>query len=106
MRTTLLICALILVSAFDFEKERIRNSYKEIAQRVNSLKTTWKATAYDRDFKPLLGAFLDGAVSLPEKKFTKKNGDLPESFEIDFEKSTITTKGYFDSKTAELKIKY
>ena len=81
MRTTLLVCALILVSAFDFEKERIRNSYKEIAQRVNSLKTTWKATAYDRDFKPLLGAFLDGAVSLPEKKYTKKNGDLPESFD-------------------------
>jgi hypothetical protein len=33
-----------------------------------------------------------------------KDTDLPESFEIDFEKSTITTKGYFDPKTAELKI--
>ena len=33
-----------------------------------------------------------------------KDTDLPESFEIDFEKSTMTTKGFFDPKTAELEI--
>ena len=54
------------------EIERISHSYDKIAKTVNSLKTTWKATTYKKDYKPLLGAFLDGAVSLPEKKFQKK----------------------------------
>ena len=40
----------------------------EIAQKVNRLKTTWTATEYKRDYKPLLGAILDGLQNLPEKK--------------------------------------
>ena len=33
-----------------------------------------------------------------------KDADLPESFSIDFAKSTLLTKGYFDTATGELAI--
>ena len=81
MKAALLIIAFISVSSFVSKREFIRNNYKEIAKTVNSLKTTWKATTYDRDFKPLLGAILDDIVPLPEKKFKLKNNDLPESYD-------------------------
>ena len=32
------------------------------------MKTTWKATVYERDYKPLLGAILDGLENLPLKE--------------------------------------
>ena len=63
------------------ERGRISNSYDSIAKTVNSMKTTWKATTYKKDYTPLLGAFLDGGESLPEKKMRKKNYKLPESFD-------------------------
>lgn len=81
MRTILLIISFIYVFSFAPQREFIRNNYKEIAKTVNSLKTTWKATSYDRDFKPLLGAILDDIAPLPEKKFKLKNNDLPESYD-------------------------
>ena len=43
----------------------------EIAKKVNRLKTTWKATEYKRDYKPLLGEILEGGTPLPEKQFTQ-----------------------------------
>ena len=81
MRTTLLIIALIFVSAYEEEREFIRNNFEEIAQKVNSLKTTWKATVYKRNFKPLLGALLEEPVPLPKKTFQKKIVNLPESYD-------------------------
>ena len=81
MRTTLLIIAFIYVSSYVPQREFTKNSYREIAKTVNSLKTTWKATAYNRDFKPLLGAILEDVVPLPKKKFELKKNDLPESYD-------------------------
>ena len=62
-----------------FNKETHRQA--EIARKVNRLKTTWTATEYKRDYKPLLGAILDGEVRLPEKKFTEVRNDLPEQYD-------------------------
>ena len=49
------------------ERKSISHSYSEIADEVNKLQTTWKATTYKRDYTPLLGAILDGGMTLPEK---------------------------------------
>ena len=57
-----------------------RETQAEIAKRINKLNTTWKATVYNRDFKPLLGAFLEGGPVLPEKTFTETNA-LPEEYD-------------------------
>ena len=85
MRTKLLTIFIILISAFNSEKNPIHIFYKEIAEKVNSLNTTWKATTYNRNFNRLLLTFRDdnnnNAVSLPEKKFEKKNYNLPESYD-------------------------
>ena len=85
MRTKLLIIFIILISDFNSEKNPIHIFYKEIAEKVNSLNTTWKATTYNRNFNRLLLTFRDdnnnNAVSLPEKKFEKKNYNLPESYD-------------------------
>ena len=85
MRTKLLIIFIILISAFNSEKNPIHIFYKEIAEKVNSLNTTWKATTYNRNFNRLLLTFRDdnnnNAVFLPEKKFEKKNYNLPESYD-------------------------
>ena len=85
MRTKLLIIFIILISAFNSEKNPIHIFYKEIAENVNSLNTTWKATTYNRNFNRLLLTFRDdnnnNAVSLPEKKFEKKKYNLPESYD-------------------------
>ena len=62
-------------------REEIPHSYEEIANEVNKLKTTWKATTYKRDYKPLLGAILDGLEGLPEKKFKQINADLPDEYD-------------------------
>ena len=66
---------------FKRERESISHSYSEIAKRVNNMKTTWKATTYKRDYTPLLGAYLNEVIPLPEKKFSKKKLNLPESFD-------------------------
>ena len=63
------------------ERERIPHNYAKIAKKVNKLKTTWKATKYDRDYAPLLGAILDGGESLPEKTFETRNLNLPDNFD-------------------------
>ena len=52
---------------------------KQIAQKVNKLRTTWKATEYERDYRPLLGS-LEGGVRLPQK-FMKPRNDLPENYD-------------------------
>ena len=55
---------------------------KEIENRVNKLRTTWKATTYERDIRGLIGTFLEDRNPLPEKKtFMTKDDDLPESFD-------------------------
>ena len=82
MKTTLFILLLVIVSSFD-QRETIKNSYSQIAAKVNSLKTTWKARAYERDYKPLLGSILNGIENLPEKKFLKKNKlNLPDEYDL------------------------
>lgn len=71
-----------------FWKKRISNNevkgdrIKEIAHKVNKLRTTWQATVYDRDYKPLLGAFLHGGEKLEEKEFKEINANLPENFDL------------------------
>ena len=64
------------------EREEIPNSYSLIAQKVNELNTTWKATTYKRDYKPLLGTILDGLEGLPEKKFKQINNALPSEYDL------------------------
>ena len=82
MRTALLIFSLLFISIFaQFPEDKIPHTYKEIAEKVNSLKTTWKATPYERDFRPLLGTIMNGEIKLPEKKFENKVLNLPESFD-------------------------
>ena len=63
------------------EKEEIPESHEEIAKKVNELKTTWTATVYKRDFKPLLGAILEGGPILPEKKTFTETNALPEEYD-------------------------
>ena len=63
------------------ERQTIPHSYAKIAKTVNKLKTTWKAKKYSKDYAPLLGAILDGGLSLPEKTFEAPNLSLPESFD-------------------------
>ena len=60
---------------------RVTHRQAEIAQKVNRLRTTWQATEYERDYKPLLGAILDGLEQLPEKQFTHKLEALPENYD-------------------------
>jgi cathepsin B len=62
-------------------KEEIENSYEEIAKKVNKLNSTWKATIYKKNYKPLLGSILDGLENLPEKKFKNKNFQLPDEYD-------------------------
>ena len=63
------------------QREMIPHTYDEIANTVNKMKTTWKAKTYERNFKPLLGAILDGGESLPEKTFKQNKFKLPDSFD-------------------------
>lgn len=53
---------------------------REIADKVNRLKTTWKAQAYDKDLKPFLGAYL-GHNILKQKEIKERN-DLPEHYDL------------------------
>ena len=53
----------------------------EIAKKVNRLRTTWQATEYKRDYKPLLGAILDGLEQLPEKEFKQQLKALPTNYD-------------------------
>ena len=63
------------------ERPTIPHSYEEIANHVNSLKTTWTATTYKKDYTPLLGAILDGLENLPEKTFKESNANLPDEYD-------------------------
>ena len=67
---------------FKSKRDSSSHDYSEIAKIVNNMKTTWKATTYKRDYTPLLGALLDESNPLPEKKFSVKKLNLPESFDI------------------------
>ena len=94
MRTLFLI-ALLIVATIErphfmdplkkknFKKmpEKIPHSYDLIAEEVNNMKTTWKVTTYKKDYRPLLGAILDGGMELPKKTFKETNLNLPESFD-------------------------
>lgn len=65
------------------EEESYTTRQKELAKRVNKLRTTWTATEYERDYTPLLGAFLHGGEKLAEKRFfTTSLKDLPENFDL------------------------
>ena len=63
------------------ERQTIPHSYEEIANHVNNLKTIWKATTYEKDYTPLLGAILDGLENLIEKTFKESNSDLPDEYD-------------------------
>ncbi len=60
-------------------EEYYTTKQKQIAQKVNKLRTTWKATEYERDYRPLLGS-LEGGIRLPTK-FMKPRNDLPENYD-------------------------
>ena len=82
MRTTLFLFSLLFLSIFaQLPQDRTPHSYKEIAEKINNMKTTWKATAYERDFRPLLGTIMEGEVPLPKKEFKNKILNLPESYD-------------------------
>lgn len=53
---------------------------REIADKINRLKTTWTAQAYERDLRPTLGAYL-GHHILKKKEIQERN-DLPESYDL------------------------
>ena len=63
------------------EPNEVTHRHAKIARKVNKMKTTWKATVYERDYKPLLGAILDGLENLPEKKFKTRNANLPDNYD-------------------------
>ena len=63
-------------------KESISTIQKDIAKIINKLNTTWTATEYNRDYKPLLGAILNGPQILPEKKFKSLNINLPDEYDL------------------------
>ena len=77
MKSTFLIFCLLTISVLSKYHD-----CKRIAEQVNNLKTTWKATEYSRNYEPLLGAILDFPSSLPQKKFNKVNLNLPENFDL------------------------
>ena len=63
------------------EKQSILTQ-KEIAKIVNKLNTTWTASEYKRDYKPLLGVILNDSKRLPEKEFTSLNINLPDEYDL------------------------
>ena len=73
MKTTFFIFALSFIFIFaQLPKDKIPHTYKEIAEKVNNLKTTWKAIPYERDFRPLLGTIMDGEIPMIKKTFENK----------------------------------
>lgn len=77
MRTVALI-VLLAIASCAFNRQR----QQEIVDKVNKLRTTWKAAVYPRDIKPLLGTLRDGnEVQLPLKTFDKIRDDLPEEYD-------------------------
>ena len=93
MQKTFLILALLVITSchhhhhhFHYRHNHKKESFsrlKKIAEEVNSRHTTWTATEYERDYEPLLGAYLEGGEELPKKTFDSKNfKDLPENFDL------------------------
>jgi cathepsin B len=59
------------------------SNFNDIAKKVNSLKTTWKADEkISRDFTPLLGVLPNWREHLPPRKIFESYKDLPESFDL------------------------
>lgn len=58
--------------------------HEKIVNKVNKLRTTWKAKLNTRDIKPLLGAWPETEdTALPEKvTFQTATNDLPESYDL------------------------
>ena len=83
MRTThLLFFILSFISIFaHLPQDKIPLTYKEIAEKVNKMNTTWKANVYERDFTPLLGTIMEGEIQLPKKEFKNKILNLPENYD-------------------------
>lgn len=75
----LLLLALLSLSLCETYIER----HQKIADKVNRLKTTWRAQASTESLRPLLGAWEDkDANRLPEKVFaTELNDELPEEYD-------------------------
>ena len=71
MKIILILLGLITISLNSFnERELIPHTYEEIAKEVNELKTTWKAKAYRKNYKPALGSIIEGLEKLPKKYFS------------------------------------
>ena len=61
----------------------ICSNFKEIAKKVNSRKTTWKADEnISRDFTPLLGVLPDWRNHLPPPLKIKYPLKAPETFDL------------------------
>ena len=62
---------------------------RDLVNKINSLKTTWKAELYPIDIKPLLGVLLDSEtnefqkerISIPSRNITPIK-DLPENYDL------------------------
>ena len=82
MKIVLILLGLITISLNSFnERELIPHTYEEIAKEVNELKTTWKAKAYRKNYKPALGSIIEGLEKLPKKYFKDVDAGLPESYD-------------------------
>ena len=98
MRTLLIFALLFISTLSQLPQDKTPHSYEEIAQKVNSLKTTWKATSYERDFRPLLGTILDVDNLIPEKNSIIKSLTYPK---ISTQEKNIPTAN--QSKKCEIK---
>ena len=77
MKSTIIPTLLALV----FTSFNTVDKTMKIVNKVNKLRTTWKAEPYYRDIRPLLGARRDDKHRLPLKDI-KVSDDLPESFDV------------------------
>ena len=70
MKQVLILIELLAILLCEINRELIPHTYEEIAKEINELKTSWKAKAYRKNYKPLLGAILE--VLLFDYIFNKK----------------------------------
>ena len=71
-----------LLKEIGLQEESISSHHKNIAKLINEINTTWTATEYNRDYKPLLGTILNGPQILPKKQFSNLNINLPEEYDL------------------------
>lgn len=82
MKSVLILLGLISLSLCKLdENEQIPPTFNKIVQKVNELKTTWKAKFYRKNYKPFLGSIIEGIERLPKKEFKTINEELPDEYD-------------------------